>query len=210
MWGKQGCGAVLTQHTTDPRLGPRGLQFLAAGLTAEQAMDRLVATAECAPARQLAVVDGNGGSAAWAGEYVDPAASYTHAFDGFAVVGNLLAHPSVGEAIADWYRNHETDDFAERLVGSLAAGSAAGGEQGSLRSAALKVYGEHDFAYVDLRVDRDPDPIRALAELNVEFTLRRDDYVRRALDPDVSYAASYAPSARRSHDSCHGEGCGTA
>lgn len=200
---------MLTQHTTDPRLGPRGLRFLAAGMTAAQALDQLVATADCAPARQLALVDARGGSAAWAGEYVDPATAFTRAFDDFAVVGNMLADPSVGEAIADWYRGHSDDDFAQRLVGSLAAGSAAGGEQLPLRSAAVKVYAEQEFAYVDLRVDRDADPIEALAQLNAEYTPRRDDYVRRALDPDVSYAAPYAPSARTSGDAPPDEGPGS-
>lgn len=195
MWGRARCGGVLTQHTTDPRLGPRGLALLAGGCTAEQATAALVASATCAPARQVAVVDDAGGAAVWAGAYVDPKYAYQQAFDGFAVVGNILSAPDVGDAIADGYRAAAETDFAARLIAALAAGLAAGGEQHALVSAALKVYHVEDFAYVDLRVDAAADPLAELAELNNRFTPLRDGYVQRALDPDVSYASSYAPKA---------------
>ena len=41
-FARAGVGAVLTQHRTDPRLGPRGLELLAAGQSAGQAMAALV------------------------------------------------------------------------------------------------------------------------------------------------------------------------
>ncbi|TGD87509.1 DUF1028 domain-containing protein [Mycolicibacterium sp. CH28] len=195
IWGRARCGGVLTQHSTDPRLGPRGLDLLASGCDAEQTIAALVASADCAPARQLAVVDAQGGATAWAGAYVDPARAYQQAFDGFAVLGNILTEPSVGDAIAHGYRDHPQIDFAARLLVALRAGLEAGGEQFPLVSAALKVYDIEDFAYVDLRVDSSRDPLADLIELNVEFTPLRDGYVTRALDPDVGYAAEYAPEA---------------
>ncbi|MGB3481725.1 MAG: DUF1028 domain-containing protein [Mycobacterium sp.] len=195
LWGRARCGGVLTQHTTDPRLGLRGLELLASGCDAEQTVAALAASAVCAPARQLAVVDANGRSATWAGAYVDPRQAYQRAFDGFAVVGNILAEPEVGDAIAEGYRDHADVDFAARLLAALRAGLQAGGEQYPLVSAALKVYDVEDFAYVDLRVDSSSDPLTDLTELNTAFTPLRDGYVRRALNPDVSYAKDYAPEA---------------
>jgi uncharacterized Ntn-hydrolase superfamily protein len=195
IWGRARCGGVLTQHTTDPRLGPRGLDLLASGCDAEQTIAALAVSAACAPARQLAVVDANGNAATWAGAYVDPRRGYQRSFDGFAVLGNILAQPGVGDAVAQGYRDHPEIDFAARLLVALRAGLAAGGEQFPLVSAALKVYDVEDFAYVDLRVDSSPDPLTDLVELNAEFTPLRDGYVKRAIDPDVGYAAEYAPGA---------------
>ena len=43
-------GGVLTQHRTDPRLGPLGLELLAQGKTAQEAIDALVAIAPAAAA----------------------------------------------------------------------------------------------------------------------------------------------------------------
>jgi len=39
-----GVGAVLTQHRTDPRLGPRGIDLLRSGCSAQQTADALVAS----------------------------------------------------------------------------------------------------------------------------------------------------------------------
>ncbi|MFN7332870.1 MAG: DUF1028 domain-containing protein, partial [bacterium] len=39
-----GLGGVLTQHRTDPRLGPRGLELLRSGCSAEETMAALVAS----------------------------------------------------------------------------------------------------------------------------------------------------------------------
>ncbi|MFT4009719.1 MAG: DUF1028 domain-containing protein [Nocardioidaceae bacterium] len=192
MWGRAGCGAVLTQHTTDPRLGIRGLEFLAAGHDADQTVAALSSSATVAAARQVAAVDAHGGSAVFAGAYVDPRFAYQRAFPGFAVIGNILAGPEVGDAIADSYRDSASDDLATRLVGALVAGLAAGGEQYPLVSAAVKVYHVEEFPYVDLRVDGSADPLADLVALNERYHPLRDEFVKRALDPDVSYAQDYA------------------
>ena len=59
-----GVGAVLTQHRTDPRLGPRGLALLRSGCSAEQALAALVASTPDHQWRQLAVLDAAGRTAA--------------------------------------------------------------------------------------------------------------------------------------------------
>lgn len=199
-WARARVGGVLTQHTTDPRLGPRGLDLLASGCDAAATVAALAASATVAAARQVAVVDAAGGSAVWGGEYVDPRHAYQQAFDGFAVLGNILATPEVGDAIAEAYRAGAGRDLAERLVAALAAGEEAGGELHPLVSAALLVHDVEEFAYVDLRVDAAAAPLVELAALNDRFTPLRDGFVRRALDPDVSYARDYAPSATPRRD----------
>ena len=55
-----GVGAVLTQHRTDPRLGPRGLELLRSGCDALATVAALVASTASADWRQLAAVDAAG------------------------------------------------------------------------------------------------------------------------------------------------------
>ncbi len=60
VFARAGIGAVLTQHRTDPRLGPLGLDMLGAGKTAEETVAALVASTPHHGWRQLAVVDAAG------------------------------------------------------------------------------------------------------------------------------------------------------
>ena len=73
-----------------------------------------------------------------------------------------------------------------RLATALAAGLAAGGEVGEVKSAALLVVAEQSWPYVDLRVDWHDDPVAELARLWEIYAPQADDYVTRALDPDAA------------------------
>ncbi len=192
--GRARIGGVITQHTTDPRLGMRGVELLAAGRGPAEVIEQLVREAVCAPARQLAVMDAGGRTAVWDGDYVDRAHAYSTAGDGVAVSGNVLVSPAVGDAILAGFADNEGVDLAARLILALVAGAEAGGEGIPLVSAALRVYDREDFPYVDLRVDRSLHPLTDLIDLNDLYTPRRDDYVRRAIDPDVSYAFPEDPN----------------
>ena len=74
--------------------------------------------------------------------------------------------------------------LAERLLRGLEAGEEAGGEHGEVTSASLLVFGDHDFALVDLRVDEDPAPIPRLRRLWEKYAPLVDSYVARVLTPD--------------------------
>src|SRR5471032_1647200 len=63
VFARAGVGAVLTQHRTDPRLGPRGLDLLAEGFSAAAAIDRLTQDSQGIGWRQLAAVDKDGNTA---------------------------------------------------------------------------------------------------------------------------------------------------
>src|SRR3954467_14539663 len=69
-YAQAGVGAVLTQHRTDPRLGPRGLELLAQGLEAKEVVQRLTANQPGIGWRQLAVLDREGRTAAFHGERI--------------------------------------------------------------------------------------------------------------------------------------------
>lgn len=183
VFARAGIGAVLTQHRTDPRLGPLGLELLAAGKTAAQTVDALVASTPHHGWRQLAVVDNSGRTAHFSGSLI---ASLHGGVTGAGVVaiGNLLKVGEVPAAMLHDFAQRPERQLAERLVAALAAGLAAGGENEPVRSAALLVVHRQSFPYVDLRVDDDAAPIERLASLWRAYAPEADDFVQRAIAPD--------------------------
>lgn len=186
---RAGVGAVLTQHRTDPRLGPRGLDLLATGCTAQEALDALVASTVHIDWRQLAVIDASGRTAAHSGRRVKPALGATHG-ENCVALGNILANDRVVPAMAAAFQGHAGDHLAERLLFALDAALEAGGEHGPVRSAALYVAHRESFPLVDLRVDAADRPIAALRALWQEYIPWVDEFVVRAVDPDRAKGVS--------------------
>jgi uncharacterized Ntn-hydrolase superfamily protein len=180
-----GVGAVLTQHRTDPRLGPRGIALLRSGCTAAEAIAALVASTPDHGWRQLAAIDAAGRTAHFHGARVKPESAAAHAKDVVAI-GNILASAGVPAAMAEAFAAAPERPLAERLLCGLEAGEAAGGEHGDVRSASLLVFGAQDFALVDLRVDADATPIPALRRLWADYAPLVEAYVLRVLDPDAA------------------------
>ena len=182
-FARAGVGAVLTQHRTDPRLGPRGLELLAAGHSASQVMAALVQENPTIGWRQLAIIDTQGETAYYHGERIN---SIHAAAQGNAVcaIGNILRSEHVPQAMVEAFGQEPEAHLAERLLRALEAGLEAGGELKQVKSAALVVVHEQPFPLVDLRVELAPQP---LAELRFLWDLYRPQlelYVRRAIDPD--------------------------
>jgi uncharacterized Ntn-hydrolase superfamily protein len=182
-------GAVLTQHRTDPRLGPRGLDLLASGCSAQQALAALVASTSDIDWRQLAVIDAKGRTAAHSGRHVKPHLREVHGRDCVAI-GNILANDRVVPAMTAAFEAGIDEALAERLLRAIEAGLAAGGEHGPVRSAALYVAHEHSFPLVDLRVDAADEPIAALRALWQEYIPWVEEFVVRAVDPDRAKGGS--------------------
>ena len=182
-FARAGVGAVLTQHRTDPRLGPRGIELLAAGHAASQAMAALVQDNPTIGWRQLAIIDKQGETAYYHGDRIS---SIHAAAQGNAVcaIGNILRSEDVPQAMVEAFGQEPAVHLAERLLRALEAGLEAGGELKQVKSAALVVVHEQPFPLVDLRVELNPQP---LAELRFLWELYRPQlelYMRRAIDPD--------------------------
>ncbi|MGE0715129.1 MAG: DUF1028 domain-containing protein [Alphaproteobacteria bacterium] len=178
-----GVGAVLTQHRTDPRLGPRGLALLRSGCTARQTIDALVASTPDHAWRQLAVLDAKGGTAFFHGAHVKPSLNAAEV-ENCVAIGNILANDRVPAAMADAFAVDTAAPLAERLLRGLEAGLAAGGEHGAIMSAALLVVEREVFPLVDLRIDSQPEPLTALRALWTEYIPWVEEFVVRAVDPD--------------------------
>src|SRR3954466_9514266 len=144
VFARVGVGAVLTQNRTDPRLGPRGLDLLSSGCSAQETMDALVASSPHVAWRQLAAIDAQGRTAAYSGANITSIRNEVHGKDCVSI-GNIIANPDVPVAIARAFERDPSGHLGERLMRALEAGLAAGGETGEVRSAALLVVHEQNF-----------------------------------------------------------------
>ncbi len=168
-WAAGDVGGVATQALANVGYGPAGIELLRDGLSAQEVVDRLTGDDSQAADRQLGVVDGAGGSAAFTGEAcLDWAGHRTG--PGYAAQGNLLAGAGVVAALADTFES-TAGPLVERLLAALAAGDAAGGDRRGRQSACVMVrqagggYGGTSDVLVDLRIDDHPDPIEELHRL---------------------------------------------
>jgi uncharacterized Ntn-hydrolase superfamily protein len=182
-YARVGVGAVLTQHRTDPRLGPRGLELLAAGQSASQVIGRLVQENPTMGWRQLAVIDQRGDTAYYHGDKIGSIHAAAQG-DAVCAVGNILRQETVPRAMVTAFLEDPEAHLAERLLRALEAGLAAGGERKQVKSAALLVVHEQPFPLVDLRVELDAQPLAQLRFLWELYQPQAELYVRRALDPD--------------------------
>lgn len=178
-----GIGAVLTQHTTDPRLGPLGLDLLRRGIAPDKVLLALTSATPRGDWRQLAIIDRDGRTAAHTGASCKPELGEAHGRDCVAIA-NIVQSAEVPAAMVRAFEAQPDAHLAARLIAALKAGDAAGGEFKPLVSTALVIAHEQVFPYVDLRVDSDPDPIAVLARLWHEYAPVADLYVARAIDPD--------------------------
>ena len=191
-WARAGVGAVATQAMANYNYGPRGLDLLSQGNSAEQTVEALTSADENRAHRQVGVVDARGRASTFTGsECFDWAGGVTG--EHYATQGNILVGKETVEAMASTYEGTD-GDLATRLLGALDAGQRAGGDSRGKQSAALLVvregggYGGDNDRVVDLRVDDHPEPIKELIRIRDLHTLyfgetSPDDVI--AVDGDV-------------------------
>ena len=66
-WARAGVGAIATQAYANLAYGPQGLEHLAGGATAQEAVDALTAADEGRALRQVGIVDAQGRAASYTG-----------------------------------------------------------------------------------------------------------------------------------------------
>ncbi|MEQ8603205.1 MAG: DUF1028 domain-containing protein [Marivibrio sp.] len=187
-YARAGVGAVSSQNVTDPTLGPRALDLMERGASADEAVAILKRTAAHIDYRQLLVVDALGRTAVHSGGQVLGRWGEATA-ENVACGGNLLADEGVPQAMVAGFQA-ATGPLGDRLLAAMQAALDAGGEAGPVHSAGLKLVRDVSWPVADLRVDwSDGDPIAELQALWRRYAPQMDDYVRRALDP--SAAPSY-------------------
>jgi uncharacterized Ntn-hydrolase superfamily protein len=184
-YSRAGVGAVASQNITDPTLGTRGLDLMALGASAPEAVAVLKATGKHIGYRQVLAVDGAGRSAIHSGPNVLGTWSEARA-ENVASGGNLLADPRVPQAIVDSFLA-SSGHLGDRLIAAMQAAIAAGGEVGPVHSAGMKLVDRVPWPTADLRVDWTDDcPVAALSNLWGIYKPQLEAYVTRALDPTTA------------------------
>ena len=122
-YARAGAGAVLTQHRTDPTLGPAGLDLLEAGRSAQETVDALVDGNPTIGWRQLAVIDSEGRTAFFHGERIISVHNAARGTSSCAI-GNIVRNDGVPRAMVDAYEAAPDEHLAERLMRGLEAGEA--------------------------------------------------------------------------------------
>jgi uncharacterized Ntn-hydrolase superfamily protein len=168
-WAEAGVGAIATQSFVDPAYGPRGLELMKSGLSAEQALEALLLVDEGRDVRQVAFVDNDGNVAAHTGVKCIEAAG-NHVGEGYSVQANMMLNDKVVPAMAEAYETTE-GDLADRLMAALEAAQSVGGDiRGKQSAAMLIVKGEstgRSWAdrVLELRIEDHAEPIAELRRL---------------------------------------------
>jgi uncharacterized Ntn-hydrolase superfamily protein len=159
-WAEAGVGAVATQANVNVGYGPRGLELLREGLSAHLARK---------DGRQVAVIDSNGGVAAYTGPNAPKWAGDRQGTT-WSAQGNILAGPQVIEAMGKAFEAAK-GELAERLYAALKAGDDAGGDSRGKQSASILVVRKgggrniNNDRRVYINVDDSPDPLKELRRL---------------------------------------------
>jgi uncharacterized Ntn-hydrolase superfamily protein len=157
-------GAIATQALVNPYYGIDGLKLLRAGASPEQALGTLLRDDPGRDHRQIHMVDRAGRAAAHTGSSCMAWAGHRMG-DGFSLAGNMLAGPQVLDETAATYLEQAHLPLAERLILSMQAGEAAGGDSRGRQSAAILIFEKNEWSSLDIRVDDHADPLSELARL---------------------------------------------
>jgi uncharacterized Ntn-hydrolase superfamily protein len=186
-WARAGVGAAATQSLGNTAYGEQGLDLIAQGATAEEALRIIMRTDSMRQDRQVGMVDARGNSASftgtrtfdWAGGKVGTVGraegqtggkGEVLVGHGYAAQANIMVSDQTVKNLAETFER-STGGLADRLLTALKAGQAGGGDKRGMQSAALLVVrknggylGAND-RFIDIRVYDAPDPIAELERL---------------------------------------------
>jgi len=162
-FAQAGVGAMTTQAVSNPYLGIDGLRLLGKGFSADEVLERLLRADIDREKRQLSIVDAQGRGAAYTGNEVEAWCGH-RVGPGYVVAGNLLVSEETVIAMAEAYEGSQ-GTLGERLLVTLEAGQAAGGDKRGKVSAALLVVRDQEYPYLNLRVDEHRQPVSELRRI---------------------------------------------
>jgi uncharacterized Ntn-hydrolase superfamily protein len=168
-WAAAGTGVLATQANSDLAAGRRGLELLASSGSAAT-LAGLLRDDPRAAVSQIAVVDTSGRAAAHTGaRCVAQAGHRTGA--GWSVQANMMLSPAVPDAMAAAWAGSTGTPLAARMLKTLRAAQAEGGDVRGQQSAAMLIVslaaGEPLDTILDVRVDDHADPLAELERLCV-------------------------------------------
>jgi len=155
--------------------GPLGLELMSAGKTAKESLDSLLKSDEKAETRQVAMVDSKGNVSVHTGSRCTPFAGHSIG-EQFSCQANLMRNDTIWGQMEKAFLEHSDLELPERLLFTLEAAEAAGGDIRGKQSAAILVVSPGVFAnpwtgrIMELRVE---DSLEPLPELRRLIKMRR-------------------------------------
>ncbi len=171
-WAEAGVGAVATQASANQLYKQRAMELLKEGHSPEGAVEIMTGEDPGRDQRQVAVIDVEGriGVHTGADRIARPDQYAGHIVgSNYSVQGNTLAGRWVLTEMARVYEETE-GEMAERLLASLEAGEAVGGDVRGMQAGSILVVRPIDGnrttdRWVDIRVDDADDPYAELRRL---------------------------------------------
>ena len=169
-WGEAGVGVVATQSFVNKSYGIKGLTLMKAGKSATNALSELLAADDGREVRQVAMIDFNGNVSAHTGKKCIDFAGHIIGKN-YSVQSNMMLNNQVCSAMSKAFEASEGKPLAERVLASLQAAQAVGGDIRGKQSAALLVVAGRsegkpwDERLIDLRVDDHAAPLVELDRL---------------------------------------------
>ena len=184
-WARAGVGAIATQSMAEISYGPMGLDLMASGKTAPEALKSLLETDPRSEMRQVGMVDSKGNIGVHTGSRCIDFAGHVTGSQ-FSCQANLMSNDSIWGAMEMEFVRKDELELPERLVATLEAAETAGGDVRGKQSAALLVVSSKIYPntwmgkVVELRVEDDPEPLQ---ELKRNLRLKRAyDWVEKGDD----------------------------
>ncbi len=168
-WAEAGVGAVATQSFVDKSYGPKALALLKSGLSAQQALDKLVADDPGRDVRQVSIIDAKGNIATHTGKNCIQVASHIKG-NNYSVQSNMMLGDQVDEYMSAAFEKSKGKPLAERVLLALEAAQQAGGDIRGMQAAAIivvpgKITESWNNKTVDIRVDDAKEPLKELRRI---------------------------------------------
>jgi uncharacterized Ntn-hydrolase superfamily protein len=180
-------GVTVSQAFANERNNQLALRLLAQGFSAGSVLSQLITNDRYFDYRQIGVIDRSGAAVAHTGPRTRGWSGHVTG-DNYVAFGNGLVGPEVADAIAAGFMAEPEADLEHRLLMGIEAGRDAGG-QGTRerhkpeRSAALRVYSQHPYADIDLRVDLHETAVEELRRVWSEYKQYEAYYRDRERNP---------------------------
>jgi uncharacterized Ntn-hydrolase superfamily protein len=168
-WGEAGVGVIATQSFVNPSFGPRGLELMKKGMSAEESLDLLIASDEGREFRQLAILDVSGNVKAFTGNKCIEGAGHTVGSN-YSVQANLMLNDRIWGVMSSAFEQTK-GPLAERMIAAMEAAQNAGGDIRGQQSASILVVRGNSTGnlwedrLIDLRVEDHPQPIDEIKRL---------------------------------------------
>lgn len=213
-WAMADVGAVATQANVNVGYGPKAIDLLRQGLSADEVAKRLLDedTFPGKDGRQFGIVDAKGGVVTYTGPNAPNWAGGQKGAN-WAAQGNILVGPQVPEAMGKAFEG-TSGELAEKMFAALKAGDAAGGDKRGRQSASMLIVchecgrNTNNDRYLYINVDDSPDPfteLRRLLDLALAYNYgdRASKLLGQQKIPEARQSAQtavkYAPNSPDAH-----------